>query len=82
MGYIPEPREFLESAFKALKKQGVIHYEGVRTIGEEKTLFEPVRLEGEKQGYKCKLLNTQIVKSYGPKRNHVVVDVECKHFKK
>jgi len=81
MGYIPEPREFLESAFKALS-QGVIHYEGVRTVGEEETLFEPVREEGKKQGYECRLLNTQVVKSYGPKRNHVVVDVECKKLKK
>jgi len=77
MGYIPEPSDFLESAFKALKKQGVIHYEGVRNTGKEDSLFKPVKKEGEKQDYKCKLLNTQIVKSYGPKRNHVVVDVEC-----
>lgn len=77
MGYIPEPRDFLESAFKALKDKGVIHYEGVREIGKEETLFEPVKKEGTKQGYKCTLLNTQIVKSYGPKKKHVVVDVSC-----
>lgn len=77
MGYLPEPRGFLETAFKALKNKGVIHYEGVREEGREESLYEPVKKEGIKQGYKCSLLNTQVVKSYGPKKNHVVVDVEC-----
>ncbi len=77
MGYIPEPREFLGSAFGALKGRGVIHYEGIRNKGEEDSLFLPVKEEGERKGYKCTLLHTRIVKSYGPKRNHVVVDVEC-----
>jgi len=77
MGYIPEPIRFLESAFKALKEKGTIHYEGVRNIGKEETLFTPVMEEGLKQGYTCRLLKTQVVKSYGPKRNHVVVDVLC-----
>ena len=77
MGYIPEPIGFLKSAFKALKDKGVIHYEGVRNTGEEESLFLPVKEEGIKQGYECKLLHTQTVKSYGPKRWHIVVDVEC-----
>lgn len=77
MGYIPEPVEFLPSAFNALKNKGIIHYEGVRNAGEEETLYEPVKNEGIKQGFTALLLHTQIVKSYGPKRNHVVVDVEC-----
>ncbi len=77
MGYIPEPREFLKSAFTAIN-EGFIHYEGVRRVGEEETLFNPVKSVGEKMGYSCELINTQIVKSYGPKRNHVVVDVRVK----
>ncbi|MFA5406111.1 MAG: class I SAM-dependent methyltransferase family protein [Candidatus Nanoarchaeia archaeon] len=77
MGYIPEPHEFLASAFKALKDKGVIHYEGIRSAGKEESLFEPVNEEGIKQGYKCELLHTQLVKKYGPKNNHVVVDVLC-----
>ncbi len=78
MGYIPEPINFLSSAFKSLKDEGIIHYEGVRQVGDEDSLFTPVKVEGLKQGYECELLHTQVVKSYGPKRNHVVVDVKCK----
>lgn len=81
MGYIPEPREFLPMAFTALKDKGTIHYEGIRNAGEEETLYEPVQEEGERNGYKCELIHTQNVKSYGPKRWHVVVDVECEKIK-
>ena len=77
MGYLPEPEEFLETAFKCLKKKGVIHYEGIKSKETINELFETVKNKGVKQGYKCELINTQLVKSYGPKKWHVVVDIAC-----
>lgn len=77
MGILPAPKEFLPSAFKALKNKGVIHYEGVCEKEKTAELFRDVKEEGLKQGFECKLLKTTIVKSYGPKKYHAVVDVNC-----
>lgn len=77
MGYLPEPKEFLETAFKSLKDEGVIHYEGIKSKDDANELFETVKNEGEKQGFQCRLLNTQFVKSYGPRKWHIVVDCAC-----
>ncbi len=78
MGYLPEPKDFLETAFKCLKEKGTIHYEGIKSKEKAYELYETVKIKGNAQGYKCKLLNAQFVKSYGPKRWHIVVDVLCK----
>ncbi len=80
MGYLPEPKEFLDSAFYALD-EGYIHYEGIRKKGEEETLFLNVKKVGEKNGYKCKLEHIEFVKSYKPKEYHIVVDVFCQRVK-
>lgn len=77
MGYLPNTREFLDSAFAVLKeKGGIIHYHDV--FKEDELWDKPTEIlnkSAEKNGYVLdKILEKRIVKSYAPKVFHVVVD--------
>ena len=77
MGYFPNTIEYLPYALNALKESGgVIHYHDVFYKGDlfEKPL-ELLKNVAEKNGYLLKsALYKGIVKSYAPKRYHIVVD--------
>ncbi len=78
MGYLPNTREFLSSAFDVLKKRGTIHYHDV--FKEEELWDNPIEIlkkSAEENGYALeKVLDKRIVKSYAPKVFHVVIDAE------
>jgi|Deesub1362A_J573_1020465.scaffolds.fasta_scaffold01923_6 tRNA wybutosine-synthesizing protein 2 len=76
MGYFFSPQRFLPKALEALKGgEGVIHY---HTLVAKEALDK----EGEalveriaELGYKAKIAQRRIIKSYAPKRWHAVYDV-------
>ena len=80
MCYLPPPEEFIPFAVKILRKGGFIHYDAL--IGTErkeedlekvKKLFEE---EAKKRNLVVEIVNAQRVKSYGPKLDHYVVDLQ------
>ena len=70
MGLIPSCKKFIPAAMKISRKGTVLHYHGLVREGKEYVLLNDF---GD---YKVKLLNTNIVKSYKPHVNHVVLDLE------
>jgi tRNA G37 N-methylase Trm5 len=79
MGYLPPPVEFISSAMKIIKKNGIIHYDDlVYSENKEKDIDKTMKLfneEAEAVGMKAKLINAQKVKSYRPKVDHYVLDI-------
>lgn len=80
MGYLPPPKKFLPYAFKIIKRGGILHYEGLIVVGNEKKEVEKIlsyiRKQANKNNFDVKLLLAKKVKSYGPKIDHYVFDVE------
>ncbi len=80
MGYLPPPKEFLESAMKIIKKKGILHYEELVVVGKEDEeigrIMGDVQQVAEKAGFKVKLLVAKKIKSYGPKIDHYVFDIK------
>jgi len=78
MGYLPPPKEFLDWAFKIIKKNGILHYEDFVVVGKEQEdidrVLDGVRVVGKKFGFNVELLLAKKVKSYGPKIDHYVFD--------
>ncbi|MFH1631049.1 MAG: class I SAM-dependent methyltransferase family protein [Candidatus Aenigmatarchaeota archaeon] len=78
MGYFPGTQKFLPTAFKFLKKKGVIHYHN--TYKEKELWFKPlIELEraAKKAGYRISaIFGRKIVKSYAPRVYHIVIDAE------
>jgi tRNA wybutosine-synthesizing protein 2 len=76
MGYLPPPKEFLESAMKIVKSGSIIHYEDLVIVGKEdeeiKRVMKEIETEAGKVGRKAKLLLARKIKSYGPKFDHYV----------
>ncbi len=78
MGIIPAPKNHLPNVFKIINdKKAIIHYEGLLNSSDSSDiLLNDVIEEGNKQKRQVTLLKTNIVKSYGPKINHVTLDIE------
>jgi len=80
MGYLPAPKEFLQYAMKIVKSGSIIHYEDVIKLDEKDKEIERVMKDvekyAEKAGFKVKLLLARKIKSYGPKVEHYVFDIE------
>ncbi|OGW55113.1 MAG: hypothetical protein A2Y81_05725 [Nitrospirae bacterium RBG_13_43_8] len=79
MGYLPDTKKFLDTAFSVLKeKGGIIHYHDI--FKEEELWDKPIEIltkSAGKNGYVLeKILEKVIVKSYAPKVFHVVVDAK------
>ena len=70
MGLIPSCRQFIPAAMRAARKGTIIHYHGLAKSGKEYALLNDFK------EYKVKLLKTNVVKSYKPYTNHVVLDLE------
>ena len=80
LGYLPPPIEFIPYAMMIIKKGGMIHYDDLinaeRTEVDIQKTISIINKETEKQGMKAKLINSQKVKSYGPKIDHYVLDIK------
>jgi tRNA wybutosine-synthesizing protein 2 len=80
MGYLPEPKEFLESAFKIIKDKGIIHYECIVNEKEHDKSVEEIELrlktEAEKLNKTIKILKINKVKDYAPHLSHCTFDVQ------
>lgn len=72
MGYMPKTEKFLPAALKIAKKKCIIHFHNAY---KESDLWEKP-LQDLKILGKFKILNKKIVKSIGPRRYHVVVDLQ------
>jgi tRNA wybutosine-synthesizing protein 2 len=70
MGLIPSCKRFIPAAMRAAKKGTIIHYHGLAREGKEYALLNDFK------EYKVRLTRTNIVKSYKPYINHVVLDLE------
>lgn len=79
MGYLPPPKKFIKFAMKAIKKNGIIHYETVmyedKLKEETEKNLDLIRKEAKKHNFKASLLSVNYVKAYRPKVNHYVLDV-------
>jgi tRNA wybutosine-synthesizing protein 2 len=80
MGLLPSPKEYLDSAMKIIKSEGIIHYHSTlgKEEGYEKLMME-INYVSLKYGLQAKLINSKEVKSYAPNVNHVVLDVKITH---
>jgi tRNA wybutosine-synthesizing protein 2 len=82
MGYLPPPKEFLPAAFKIIKKGGILHYEDIVRVEQEKEdidrVVSDVREAGKGAGFDVNLILARKVKSYGPKTEHWVFDLKVK----
>jgi len=80
MGYLPPPKEFLPYAMKIAKSGTIIHYEELvntdKKDKEVKRVVSDVKEVAKKSGFDIKLIKAQKVKSYGPKIDHYVFDIE------
>lgn len=77
MGYLPKTCKFLPYAFRFLKPRGIIHYHD--TYHKKELWDKPVKkLEkyAKKSGFKIRILDKRIIKSYAPNVFHIVLDAE------
>ncbi|MBI4896033.1 MAG: methyltransferase [Candidatus Aenigmarchaeota archaeon] len=77
MGYFPHTEVFLPTAVAVLKNRGMIHFHN--TYAASALWDEPRRhLEtyAQKLGFRYSVVKQKIVKSVGPHKVHVVLDVE------
>ena len=80
MGYLPEPKEFLEQAVKIVKDSGMIHYECVVNEKEHDKSVKEIELRlrtvAEKLNKGIKILKINKVKDYAPHLSHCTFDVQ------
>ena len=78
MGYFPGTDKFLPSAFRLLKKKGIIHYHNI--FSQEELWDKNIQIlekSAKENGFKLeRVLEKKIVKDYAPNVYHVVVDAE------
>jgi tRNA G37 N-methylase Trm5 len=79
MGYLPEPKEFLEQAMKIIKDKGIIHYEAVVNEKEHDKSVEEIesrlKTAAEKLNKNIKIIKVNKVKDYAPHLSHCTFDV-------
>ncbi|MFX1316691.1 MAG: class I SAM-dependent methyltransferase family protein [Promethearchaeota archaeon] len=76
MGVFPAPKDFIKEALSLTKDNGTtFHYEGIVSKEDFMILFEEFNEEARKIGYKSEIQGQRIVKSYGPRLNHIVLDI-------
>jgi tRNA wybutosine-synthesizing protein 2 len=74
MGYVKTTHEFLPTAFRLLKSEGILHYH--ETCPNELLPNRPVqRLRDAANNNKVEVLRFKEIKSYSPGVSHVVLDV-------
>ncbi|MBI5229030.1 class I SAM-dependent methyltransferase family protein [Candidatus Micrarchaeota archaeon] len=76
LGYLPAPKFALPAAFAVAKEGAKMHYEGVwYEFDSIENVFGDVIEGAKKANRKVALEHVQRVKSFGPHRYHVVLDV-------
>lgn len=76
MGVLPAPKAFIKEALSLTKDKGSIyHYEGIANKEEFMSLFEEFNEVAKTIEYKTKLKDNRVIKSYGPKLYHIVLDI-------
>lgn len=81
MGYVEKTQEFIEAAMKGIKTGGgIIHYHNVYKINDIfQTPISEIEFAAIKSGRRVeRVVHKRIVKSYGPRLVHVVIDVKIK----
>lgn len=73
MGYLPEPQSQIEVAVRVAKKSALIHYHTLVRRGYEKIKKEDVARNIENMGASVISASWEIVKSYSPAYNHMVI---------
>ncbi len=77
MGLLPSPRNYVKAALKILRRPGVIHYEGVCNSSNScESLLEDFITAGDLSKEEVTLLSCRRVKSFGPRKDHVRVDIQ------
>jgi len=82
MGYLPPPRGFVPWALKIVKNKGIVHYEEIFNLDEDKRdkevgeVMKKIEEYSKEQGKKVKLLSVNYVKDYRPHVGHYVLDLE------
>ena len=80
MGYLPEPKEFLEQAMKIVKNKGIIHYEAIVNEKEHdksvKEIESRIKMAAEKLKKQIKIIKINKVKDYAPHLSHCTFDVQ------
>lgn len=80
MGYFGGTIEAVPQALKGLKLSGgIIHFHELARRGHEEEFVNTVYKEIQKLEYQPYVKNWRIVKSYSKTRNHVVIDIYCRH---
>ncbi len=76
MAVFPAPKDYISSALLCVKDSGtIVHYEGVKEKDKYLELFDEFNEIAQQNGYKCELKEYRVVKSYGPRLYHIVVDI-------
>jgi len=76
MGVFPAPKDYIKEALSLVKDKGTIfHYEGVVENGNFEVLFQEFNRIALKEGFNPELISHRIVKSYGPRLFHSVLDI-------
>lgn len=77
MGLLPTSKNYLDSAMRIIKKNGIIHYHSTLSKNEsyEKLLLE-IKNAATNYRFGVKLISWKKVKSYAPKIDHIVLDVK------
>ncbi|MFX0002734.1 MAG: class I SAM-dependent methyltransferase family protein [Candidatus Hodarchaeota archaeon] len=76
MGVFPAPKDYIKEALSLIKDKGTMfHYEGVVEKDKYVVLFKEFSEITIQEGYNCELKSYRIVKSYGPKLFHFVLDI-------
>ncbi len=79
MAVFPAPKDFISSALLCVKDSGTfVHYEGVIEKDNYLKLYDEFDKVAQQNGYQCELIEHRVVKSYGPRLYHIVVDILVK----
>ncbi|HUX99400.1 MAG TPA: class I SAM-dependent methyltransferase family protein [Candidatus Deferrimicrobium sp.] len=76
MGILPAPKEHIDTVFRIIDKEAMVHYEGLLKQNETPDdLFSDFEETNRIYNRKVELIKTNYVKSYGPKVYHVTLDL-------
>ena len=76
MGYFPHTEKYLKSSMNFLKDKGIIHYHNLYNRNDLIKPLEDVEKAPKKANFKIISFKQRTVKSYNPKKDHVVLDIE------
>jgi tRNA wybutosine-synthesizing protein 2 len=76
MAVFPAPKDYIDGALLIAKDSGaIIHYEGIVDRDEKLTLYHEFSKIASKSRFNTELLDSRLVKSWGPNLYHIVYDI-------